>query len=343
MLAAAKGVDRLDRVGDVLEEPENGRRPPLGVLLADAAADHMPQGAVRADEAKLEVEACPRLHCRDDVTPDQLAVLRVVEGDRVVDIGIEGLPIDPVDIVHRVRPGDGAGGQVQAPMADAGHGLGDLEQALLFAGLPVGLGQFEFVNHDPRQQPQPLQRRVVGPGAWPVVEDAQRSQVMAVLGGQGGAGVEAQVGRARDQGIVDEARVGRGVLDHHDGLRPQLYGVTAKGLVARRFGGFDTHPGLEPQALLVDEGDHGDRGVEQVRGQASQSVDRRVRLGVQDAEGPQGVQPERLAIAHVSPRPSFFRPYGGDAAKRLTPCVADWRRLRRPWCSPFGSIPGRWP
>jgi len=61
----------------------------------------------------------------------------------------------------------------------------------------------------------------------------------------------------------------------------------------------DPDAGLEPLAVLVDEGHEGDRGLEGHRGQAGQAVEDRVGRGVEHGEGPQRDEALDLVGGHL--------------------------------------------
>ncbi len=230
---------------------------------------------------------------------DHFPVVGMIEGDGVVEPGIEALAIDAVDRIDRVGPGRLFGGQVQPPVANAGHGFGDFEKALLFASLAVGARQFELVDDDAREQLQSFQLRVAGARPGLGVDDAEGSKIVALLGGQGRSGVEANIRRARDQGIVREAGVQGGVFDDHHRMGTHGDGVGAKGLIARRLGHLQANLGLEPLPFFINQRNQRNGRGEEIAGQTRQPIDRRVGVGIQQAVGPQGVQPWRLPIIHA--------------------------------------------
>jgi hypothetical protein len=76
---------------------------------------------------------------------------------------------------------------------------------------------------------------------------------MAVAAGQRRAGVEADIRFARDQWIVEEARISFCILHHHQ-LAGLQHGVGAKRVASRRLRYLKAQLGFEPLAILVNKG-----------------------------------------------------------------------------------------
>ncbi len=116
-----------------------------------------------------------------------------------------------------------------------------------------------------------------------VVDDAERPEVMPLGRGQHRAGVEADLGPARDQGIVPEPRIQAGVGHHHHPVRSQLHRVGAEGLIARRFEGVQAEGRLEPLPAGVDQRHQRDGRVEEVGAEGGEPIEL---LGRRDVQHP---------------------------------------------------------
>ena len=92
---------------------------------------------------------------------------------------------------------------------------------------------------------------------------------------------------ARHKWVLGKALVSRGVLDHQNIVTE--YRIPAKRYVARRFRHRKIAPRLEEIAVGIHEGDKSDRNAEPPLGHICNSVELRLRLGVNDP-----VPPKRL-------------------------------------------------
>ena len=207
-IAVAGPFDRAQSVrivGDVLQQAEQRRDLAVVVQLAQAAGHDVAQVAVQPDQLNPQVEAALLGDGARDALFEYGAVFGRIVLQRALDRRGVAVAAQTEDPERLVRPGQVVGGDVDAPVADLGDALGQLQQALLLGRLAVGLGQLELIDDDAGQQLQALQLVVGRAGAGLVVDHAQRAEVVAVLRGQGRAGVEADVGRAGHQRVGGEA------------------------------------------------------------------------------------------------------------------------------------------
>ena len=112
---------------------------------------------------------------------------------------------------------------------------------------------------------------------------------------QGGTGIEADAGIARDQGIGGETGIELGVL-HHKQIA-LLDGVGAEGDDP---GGL-AHPlqaqiGLEPLAIVIDQADQGNRRAADGRGRLHQAIEGGFRPGVEDRQEVEASLPAGLPL-----------------------------------------------
>ena len=170
--------------------------------------------------------------------------------------------------------------------------------------------------------------------ARPAVDHAQRAD-RAPLHLQRHAGIEADEGLAPDEGVVREARIGQRVLDQEQAVLGDRMGTER--FVARRLAGRHADAGLEPLAGMVDQADQGDRGVEHLRRQPRQVVERRIRGRVQNAEPVQHCE----AFGFVG----RDRREHGESAVGDDPGLGGVRTLARPSCpgnvEPEGNVDNR--
>ena len=177
----------------------------------------------------------------------------------------------------------------------------------------------------------PLQ---VGEDTRHPVHDAQGADVGATRQHDGCAGVETDVWITDDQRILCETVVGGGVLHlEHVGSEDRL---RAEGLIARCL----RHArqaviGLEPQPMLIDEGDQRDRRCAGSRCSSDEPVEERLGRRVEHGEGAQLAHPfvfvVRRASAHGFPSPDravsndcseqahFWHGWGHSSPMRVPP------------------------
>ena len=137
-------------------------------------------------------------------------------------------------------------------MTDAGHRFGHLQQALLLCGCARCSVQLEFVDDDAREASETVEFAFARACARTGVDDAKRSEIVAVLRCQQRAGVETYLRAAGDQGIVGEARVKAGVLDHHGCMRLKGDCVRAERQAPVGRTRFKSNPGLEHLPVFID-------------------------------------------------------------------------------------------
>lgn len=134
--------------------------------------------------------------------------------------------------------------------------------------------QIHLADHGGRQVGQG--RALLGAeGSGLEIQEAQRAERLPVGPDQGSAGVEAEARIAGDEGVVGEARVQAGILDHQ-----RLFGkdrVGAEGDFAACFRDADdgaARPlaGFEPLTVAVHESHQGQGEAEEARGQRSEAV-----------------------------------------------------------------------
>ncbi len=150
------------------------------------------------------------------------------------------------------------------------------------------LAQQQRLHHRLRQLGE-LELLLFAELARRAVDHAQRAQALAAGQHQRRAGVEADAGLAGDQRVVGEARIGARVgHGHHIALED---GVGAERKVARRLlHAGQAEVGLEPLALVVNQADQRDRRAGDLRGQAGEAVEQRLRRRVQHGQRAQARQ-----------------------------------------------------
>lgn len=176
-------------------------------------------------------------------------------------------------------------------MAYFGEALGELEELEALGRLDARAPLLERVDH---RVGELLEHLALGRAqlARPAIDDAERAEA-AGLRAERRAGVEADVGRPLDEGVVDEAGVEGRVPHLEEGPVPDR--VLAEGVLARRLGGVEADPGLEPLALGVDQGNGRDRRLHEPRREPGQPIEGGLRRRVEHRHVPQGGQPPRLA------------------------------------------------
>ncbi len=214
----------------------------------------------------------------------------MVEADARLQVGIVAFPLQPVDPVDLVGPGDAGVAATDAPVAHTRHGLGQGQQALGLHHLPGGAAQLQLVHHQFRQDHQPAAVARADICVRPGVEHAQRAERMAVAAHQRRAEIEPQAFRRGDEGIVAKGRIEPGVRDQQGVARLHLHGGVAEGGRTRNLDGRFAQAGLHPRPIPVDQGDAGGGGVEQLRREGRDLVQLRVGGRVQHVIGVQGGQ-----------------------------------------------------
>ena len=129
--------------------------------------------------------------------------------------------------------------------------------------------QFQMRHHLSGQDTQRLLLRL-RQGAWLMVNDTQRSQRRVLRSDQRRTRIKADAWITRDQRILREAFILRGI--RHDEQVAVMQGVSAESDIARRLRHFCADPRLVPLAMLIDQGDHGNRGSANLRRQGGQIV-----------------------------------------------------------------------
>jgi hypothetical protein len=128
------------------------------------------------------------------------------------------------------------------------------------------------------------------------VEHTDGAQHVAVRRHHGRSGVEANVAVPRHEGIVFKPLVVGGVL-HHEPLGVSE-GLHAEGGIQVELRHVKAHAGLVPLAVVLDEGDQPNWGVEEAGGQVRDAVEGVFRRAFEDVVAAQG--PEAAGVqAHV--------------------------------------------
>ncbi len=258
-------------LGDVLQHAE-GAQDAIAVDLHLAGLAHQPVVAVRIDEGQLDLEGSRGCAAPSRTSSGSSGGPQGEMRQRQLLIGLDALR-EAIDAVDAVRPAEPLGRDVELPAADLRQPLGLGEQALpapelaalhlqqplahppVFELAPRTLRRFvqpELVDDDARQVGDDLglggrQCPRLGP------PQAEHADVQPRPQRQRHAGIEADMGLAGDEDVVDEARVLMRVRDHHQVRRHD--GPGAEGVLARRTLHVHTRPRLEPLAVAVDEAD----------------------------------------------------------------------------------------
>jgi hypothetical protein len=143
LLAAAHGLEGGVAGGDVLQHAEDGHHLASVVVFAGRAAEAVADLTVGAQQADLVLDQAAALHGAGEGLAGAFAILGWIQIQPIVRCRREGVGRQAVDLIDLLRPLDGPGPQVGAPVADAGNDLGHLQQAafLLQAALGAGLLQ----------------------------------------------------------------------------------------------------------------------------------------------------------------------------------------------------------
>ncbi|MND87404.1 hypothetical protein D3C80_794040 [compost metagenome] len=204
--------------------------------------------------------------------PLPLAVGIEVQG--VAQVGVEGLPAHAVDAIDLVRPFDHAGRPIQPPVAHAGHLL---DQAQRLQPFVADAGRVQAGDdvlghpHQAGQLPQLLGRRL-RPGS--VVQNAEGAHRPARRVAQGRADEELQMGRLADQGMVFQARIGRGIGRHQGRPRPHRRQDRRQAVLQRNALQTETGVGADDRLSLGQQRHHRRPAVEQGRGEIHQPLKR---------------------------------------------------------------------
>ena len=118
------------------------------------------------------------------------------------------------------------------------------------------------------------------------VDDAEGTDGVAIGADERGAGVEADVLIADDEGIAGEAGVGGGIGHLHK--EPIGDGVVAEGQGAGRFGDVGAGLGLEPLAVVIEDADEADGGAADAGGEGGDVVEGGLGGRVEEAGGVDG-------------------------------------------------------
>jgi hypothetical protein len=195
----------------------------------------------------------------------------------------------------RVGEQDAPGGVQQQ------HAFGHVFDQRAHAGLafvlrvdgPVQLDRRQFVGDDGGQVAQ--RGLVLGSElARPAVHHAERAEPAAIRRGQWHAGVETDHRLAGDQRIVQEARIDRGVLDHHHAVLADRMAAEIAETVGLR--DIKAMARLEPLAVGIDQADQGDRDVEQAGGKTRDTVETLLGRRVEDVQAEQHLQALRFFV-----------------------------------------------
>ena len=101
-----------------------------------------------------------------------------------------------------------------------------------------------------------------------------------LLNTQRHARIEANIGITPDQGIVSKTAIQGCVFNHHQAVI--LDGMGTEGLVPGRFGGVQTHTGLEPLAPIIYETNQANRCFADGCGQPGQVIEYLFRRRIHD-------------------------------------------------------------
>ena len=130
-------------------------------------------------------------------------------------------------------------------------------EPLLGDHVAIAAAPFQFHHHLPRQQRQPLALQRGQVIARHGVDDAERTQRLAIAANQRRTGIEADMRRAGDQRIVDEARI-LGRVGHDEDIVAQ-HGKGAEGYVTRRLLRIQPDPRQKALPYILDNADKRDR------------------------------------------------------------------------------------
>ena len=149
----------------------------------------------------------------------------------------------------------------------------------------VIVDRIEFVFHQDRQIPQAF-ALALGGLARLAIDHAQRAYPAAVTSLEWLPGIEANIGRFGDQWVIGKTRIEQGVGNDEQAVFQD--GMTTKGDVAGGFTDIQAYAGFKPLPIAVDQGNHGDRGIEDGLDQPSQAVETFLGGRIQYMQGPQG-------------------------------------------------------
>ena len=318
-----QGPHALQQVGGALQ----------GLAVAHAVGDVH----VGADDSHRRAERIPLGHDSAAEHPDPVtlpmphAVLALVERRLPLQVRHDrGIQRRPVVGVHQFAPGrhvvasllrrqpqqgvlafvdaDSVGRHVQGPQAQVAAAQHDLEH--LRAALALGRGLRRQALQRAASQPQFEQRghlagqRLQGQKLGRVeaarhgVDDAHRAHRRTPRQHDRCPGVEADVRRPGDERVGMEARVERGIFDHHHRLA-RSDGVGAEGQVARGFGWCQADLRLEPLTLRIEQRHHADRRAADLRRQRHDVVIDGLGQGVHHLQGVQRLQARRFIGARA--------------------------------------------
>ena len=118
---------------------------------------------------------------------------------------------------------------------------------------------------------------------WLAVDDAQGADIRAIVQMQRHAGIKADAGRPHDERVVRKTRVERGV--RHLEQRLAQHRVRTKGHVAIGLRhALETHVGLEPRPIGIDQADQRDGRAAHERGGLHERIELRFGRAVENME-----------------------------------------------------------
>ena len=198
------------------------------------------------------------------------------------------------DARRRVVPEDDPAAVVGADHR-IGRGRRDLEEAR--PGVLLGRHQpplLEIVDDEGGEVGEHLALVVGERGPRCDVEDAERADRLAGRDRERCPGIETDMRRAGDERVRGEAGVVAGVRDDEDFVGEN--GMGAEGVAALELGQVDAAPRLEPDPVGVDEGEEGDRHLEERGGEMGKAVVFRLRPRSGDLVRPEELETLRLIV-----------------------------------------------
>jgi hypothetical protein len=131
-----------------------------------------------------------------------------------------------------------------------------------------------------------------------MVEDKERADADAAGCAEGGASVEAVGAALKDDAVGGVVGVVAGVGEFVDGVAEDggLAGQAAEG----EFVGFDAEAGAQPDAVGADQGDGGDWGVAELRGQTGDVIEDGIGRGIEDLILIEGFNPQSFVFDQES-------------------------------------------
>src|SRR5690606_20236560 len=124
------------------------------------------------------------------------------------------------------------------------------------------------------------------------VDQAQRAEPQPGVVMERAASVETCKRRPLDEGVVCEVRVCLKISDEEDAVLDR--GVNAEGVAPRRLLDVEPLPRLEPLPVLLEEGDHADRAIEEKSSEPDDGIEVRPGRCANDAQHLKGMQASLL-------------------------------------------------